>query len=171
MTTVRTAAVDDARLLADLAEKSFRATFGAENSDSDMNLYCQQTFGESLQRRELLDRDTVTLLCFHEGVVAGYAQLCWKEGPSCLSTTKSMGEIRRIYVLEDFHGRGVAQALMRASIEEMEKRDTDIVWLGVWENNPRAMAFYQKLNFEVIGEHEFLLGNDLQRDIIMARDA
>ena len=74
------------------------------------------------------------------------------------------------YVVADWHGRGVAKELMTAALEEMKVRGTDVVWLGVWEKNPRAIAFYQKLGFTEIGEHSFLLGNDLQRDVIMARD-
>lgn len=169
MTTVRKATVGDSKSLADIAESTFRATFGADNSAEDMNLHCQRNFGEESQRREILDQSMVTLLCEDDGLLAGFAQLCWKETPGCLSTARSPGEIRRIYVLESFHGRGVAQALMIASIEEIEMRGSDVVWLGVWENNPRAIAFYKKLNFVESGEHEFYLGSDLQRDIIMAR--
>ena len=171
MTTVRKATIEDVTSLANIAEKTFRATFSADNSTEDMNLHCQKNFGESLQRRELLDQDTVTLLCEDGAVLAGFAQLCWKEVPSCLSAAESPGEIRRIYVLEDFHGRGAAQALMKASIAEMEVRKSEVVWLGVWEKNPRAIAFYKKLSFTEVGEHEFYLGNDRQRDIIMARGA
>ena len=82
---------------------------------------------------------------------------------------KRPGEIQRLYVVEDWHGKGVAQALMQACIEAMQRRGADVVWLGVWEHNPRAIAFYGKFGFVVAGEHVFSLGGDQQRDLVMVR--
>ena len=88
--------------------------------------------------------------------------------PSCV-TARAPGEIQRLYVVKEWHGRGVAQALMDACIGEMKVRGTDIVWLGVWERNPRAIAFYRKFGFTETGDHVFPLGRDPQRDIVMVR--
>ena len=169
MSTIRKATVEDATGLARIAEITFRAAFGSHNSPEDMDLHCDRNFGPELQLKEIEDNAMVTLLCEVEGQLAGFAQVCWKETPGSLPPGTNPGELRRIYVLERFHGAGVAQALMNASVKEIEDRESDLVWLGVWEYNPRAIAFYKKLGFYESGEHEFYLGNDLQRDIIMAR--
>jgi ribosomal protein S18 acetylase RimI-like enzyme len=66
-------------------------------------------------------------------------------------------------------GQGIAQELMHACIRELEQRGADAVWLGVWEHNPRAIAFYKKSGFVEVGNQVFPLGGDLQRDIVMAR--
>ena len=100
--------------------------------------------------------------------MVGFAQLRWGEPPGCV-VASAPGEIQRLYVVREFHGKGVAQELMRASIEEMINRGSDVAWLGVWERNTKAIAFYAKCGFHEVGEHTFQLGGDPQRDIIMAR--
>ena len=71
--------------------------------------------------------------------------------------------------LLDWHGKGLAQALMDACIGELRRQNADAVWLGVWEHNPRAIAFYRKCGFTEVGEHVFVLGEDPQRDVVMVK--
>jgi len=77
------------------------------------------------------------------------------------------GEIQRLYVASDWHGKGIAQQLMAACVEEMRRRGSDVIWLGVWERNPKAISFYKKFGFVEAGAHIFALGRDSQRDIVM----
>ena len=168
MPTLRTARPGDAKALAELAEATFRAAFGATNAREHMDLHCRDRFGESIQAAEIADPGLVTLLAEHEGHLVGYAQLRWDPAPHCVAGMRP-GEIQRIYVVGQWHGRGVAQALISACVEEMERRGSDAVWLGVWEHNPKAIAFYRKQGFIEVGEHVFSLGGDPQRDVIMAR--
>jgi diamine N-acetyltransferase len=79
------------------------------------------------------------------------------------------GEIQRLYVADQWHGKGIAQELMRACLEELMRHGSDAVWLGVWEHNPRAIAFYKKIGFVEAGDHIFPLGRDPQRDVIMVK--
>ena len=74
-----------------------------------------------------------------------------------------------MYVIGEFHGTGVAQELMSACLAEMTMSGSDVAWLGVWERNPKAIAFYTKFDFREVGEHVFQLGNDAQRDVVMVR--
>lgn len=166
---IRQAVPEDAEQLSKIAEETFRATFSAENSVEDMELHCKKSFGVGVQRSEILDPKKACLLCECNGSLVGFAQLTWQPPPSCVTTAKRPGEIHRLYVTSKFHGQGVAQLLMTAALEEMARHETDIVWLGVWENNPRAISFYNKFDFIEVGDHRFRLGNDLQRDIIMSR--
>ena len=76
-------------------------------------------------------------------------------------------EIQRIYVAREWHGRGAAQALMAEALRLAGSGGADAVWLGVWERNPRAIAFYRKLGFVENGDHVFPLGDDPQRDVVM----
>jgi diamine N-acetyltransferase len=168
MHSIRYADSSDARRLAALAEETFREAFGSMNAVEDMDLHCQTSYGEAIQLAEISDSRRVTLVCEDDGSMIAYAQLRWVEAPSCVSA-KNPGEIQRLYVAKSWHGKGIAQDLMSACIEEMEKRDSDVVWLGVWERNPRAIAFYRKFGFLEVGDHVFPLGRDPQRDIIMAR--
>lgn len=168
MPMIRRARDRDAARLAAIAEDTFRDTFAAVNTPRDMDLHCRTSFGEDIQSKELADPNAVTLLGEHEGRLAGFAQLRWGESPRCVAAA-APGEIRRLYVVRDFHGKGLAHELMQACLREMANRGSDVVWLGVWERNPKAMAFYEKNGFIEVGEHVFAVGTDPQRDIVMAR--
>lgn len=76
-------------------------------------------------------------------------------------------EIERIYVLKEFHGKKVGQILYEKAIELAKGIDADFIWLGVWEENPRAIRFYEKNGFSAFDKHIFQLGNDEQTDIMM----
>lgn len=168
MRRIRYASPSDAERLAALAEETFRATFGSMNTVEDMNLHCRASYGREVQSAEISNSGMVTLVCEDDGTLIAFAQLRWSEAPGCVSAT-SPGEIQRLYVAQPWHGRGIAQDLMTACMKEMRMRDSDVVWLGVWERNPRAIAFYRKLGFVEAGSHVLPLGTDPQRDIIMVR--
>jgi diamine N-acetyltransferase len=167
---IRKAHRGDANRLARLAEDTFRATFAATNTAEDMDSHCRASYGEVIQAGEIADPGMVTLLCEENGCLIGYGQLRWGDAPDCVRAV-SPGEIQRLYVANDWHGKGVAQGLMTACMEAMTTHGTDVVWLGVWERNPRAIAFYRKFGFVEVGDHVFPLGSDPQRDIVMARSS
>lgn len=168
MPEIRKARCGDARQLSLLAERTFRDTFGAMNTPADMERHCQSSFSALIQADEIANPDIATLLSEHQGELIGFAQLRWGDAPACV-VARSPGEILRLYVANDWHGQGVAQALIAACIEAMKCHGSDVAWLGVWERNPRAIAFYRKFGFVEAGEHVFLLGSDAQRDLVMTR--
>jgi ribosomal protein S18 acetylase RimI-like enzyme len=77
-------------------------------------------------------------------------------------------ELHRIYVSSEWQGRGVAQSLMQNALDTAASAGSDLLWLGVWEHNRKAIAFYRKFGFEILGDQPFMLGEDRQRDLIMA---
>ena len=168
MPTIRKARISDAKVLAELAETTFRATFGTMNAVEHMELHCRSRYGEQIQAAEIADPGMVTLVSEDKGRMIAYAQLRWGEGPACVSA-KNPGEIQRLYVVDDWHGKGIAQELMKACIDELKQQGADAFWLGVWEHNPKAISFYRKWGFVEAGDHTFLLGDDPQRDIVMIR--
>lgn len=168
MTTIRKAKLADAARLSEIAEATFRDTFGSMNTAGHMQLHCDANYAESIQAAEISNPAMVTLASEENGALIGYAQIRWGTAPSCVSANSS-GEIQRLYVVKAWHGKGVAQKLMHACISELRKHGSDVAWLGVWERNPRAIAFYNKFGFVEVGDHTFPLGGDPQRDIIMVR--
>jgi ribosomal protein S18 acetylase RimI-like enzyme len=157
---VRRAGPDDAAALAALARETFVDAFGADNTAEDMAAYIAAEFGEAQQRREILDPNIVTLLIDD----VAYAQLRRTPG-----APHGQVELARFYVRRAHHGRGVAQALMSAVIDHARALGAAALWLGVWERNARAIAFYGKCGFERCGTQPFLLGRDLQTDLVMRR--
>lgn len=168
MPIIRKARYSDAKQLSQLAETTFRATFSAMNTAEDLDLHCQSSYSEAIQASEISDPSQMTLLSEDAGRLIGFAQLRWGNAPACVSG-KYPGEIQRLYVVNDWHGKGVAQALMNACIEAIKQHGSDVIWLGVWERNPRAISFYQKCGFVEVGDHIFPVGNDPQRDLILVR--
>ena len=118
------------------------------------------------QRRELEDPDVLTLLVESSRQLIGFAQLKRGEPPQCVERRDAV-EIARFYVDRPWHGRGIARMLMNAAASAAPSLGSATLWLGVWEKNPRAIAFYEKCGFRDVGSHPFLVGSDLQTDRVM----
>ncbi len=160
---LRSATSEDAAALAAFALKTFLDAFSATNRAEDMDVYCREYFGEAQQRREIENPRLVTLLGEVDGAFIAYAQLQSTPGRAAGDV-----EIVRFYVDQSHHGRGIAQTLMAGCIDQARNLSGTALWLGVWERNPRAIAFYTKCGFSKVGTHPFLLGSDLQTDWEMA---
>lgn len=169
MVTIRPAIPADAAFLAAIAERTFRDAFAAENSSSDIDLHCAQYFRPELQSREISDPRLVTLLAEAAGELIGFAQLRLEHAASCVQCEQP-SELNRLYVASAWHGRGAAHDLMLAVFDEAARAGSDCIWLGVWEKNARAIAFYRKYGFRVVGDHTFMLGRDRQRDLILVAE-
>ena len=139
MPTARRAEPKDAARLAALAERSFRAAFGSLNTRENMDAHCASAYGETIQASEIASSQIETFVCDDGVELVGYAQLRWGAAPPCVLASRP-AEIQRIYVDQQWHGKGIAQALMSQVLTAAVQGNADQVWLGVWENNPRAMA-------------------------------
>jgi ribosomal protein S18 acetylase RimI-like enzyme len=168
LTLIRRAAGGDAAALAELAERTFRDAFARQNTAEDMDLHCRTHYGEAIQAAEIGDPGRVTLLCQEGDRLVGYGQLRWAGAPPCVAASKP-AEIQRIYVDAPWHGKGVAQSLMASLLDAATAGGADVAWLGVWERNHRAIAFYEKSGFSTVGDHVFVVGADPQRDLVLAR--
>lgn len=166
--TIRPASKSDATPLAELASRTFEETFGAGTRDEDMTLYLAESYGTSQQLREILDPDITTLLIECDENLAGYAMLRSGAAPDCV-TGESPLELWRFYIASGWHGRGLAQPLMQRVELEAQRRGGQTLWLGVWEHNSRAKAFYSKCGFTDVGSHVFVVGTDPQTDRILVR--
>jgi ribosomal protein S18 acetylase RimI-like enzyme len=165
---IRRAVTTDAAALSFAAERWFRATFEKENTVEDMASYCATAFSLEIQRAQIDDPAIDTLLMYDDGgQLIAYAQLR-DESPPGIAVAAPI-ELWRFYVEPAHHGRGVAVHLMSAVEEAARARGRQNLWLGVWERNHRAQAYYRKAGFVDIGAHDFRLGNDLQTDRLMSR--
>lgn len=165
---IRRAGPADASLIAPLAERTFRETFARDNSAEDMNAYVAATFGSERQLAELSDPRVTVLVAESDDDMIGYAQLISGPPPS-ESIASPTVELQRFYLDRKYHGTGTAQLLMREVLALASAANYASVWLGVWELNVRAIAFYRKFGFEDVGSHSFMLGSDAQTDRIMCR--
>ena len=166
--TIRPARDQDAVELSELAERTFRETFGATNTSEDMEIYCAEAYGPAIQADEIRDPQRATLVVEHDSRLIAYAQLHWSTPPQCVAGRAPL-ELKRFYLLQSLHGSGIARELMQAAIERAAALGADVIWLGVWERNPRAIRFYEKCGFTLAGDHVFQMGRDPQRDLVMVR--
>jgi GNAT superfamily N-acetyltransferase len=164
--TIRRAVPADAPILAGLARSTFYDTFAATNDATDMALHLERAYGVPQQSAEIGDPDIISLLVEDNGEAVAYAQMRLHHAPDCVSGPEPI-ELWRFYVERRWHGKGVAQQLMERVKDEARQR-AKTLWLGVWEHNARARAFYEKCGFVDVGAHVFLFGTDPQTDRVMA---
>jgi diamine N-acetyltransferase len=165
---IRSATARDAALLAELGARTFSETFGPDNTPEDMAAYLGAAFGPEKQAAELADPRTTFFIAEIDGAPAGYAVIRAGVAPECVTGARPI-ELARLYACREHIGRGVGPVLMRACLDEAHRAGFQTLWLGVWERNVRAQAFYRKWGFNVVGAHVFQLGSDPQTDLLMER--
>jgi GNAT superfamily N-acetyltransferase len=167
---LRRATTADAPVLAELAARLFEKTFGPDNDPADMRAYLAGAFSIERQTEELSDENRVAFIAEDSvtGEPIGYA-LMRRGSRSDGVVSARPAEVQRIYAVPTWHGRGVGGALMAACVEQAHAWGCEVLWLAVWERNPRAIAFYEKNGFSRVGRTTFQLGSDLQFDHVMAR--
>lgn len=166
--SIHRATPDDASLIAALGARTFEASFGVDNRPEDMEQYLSQNFSEAHIEAQLADPSSVFLLVYDDSKAVGYAMLRLSKKPVSVTGTKPV-ELVRIYVEKEIIREGYGSTLMNSCLEEAKKNGHRTIWLGEWEKNLRAIRFYRKWGFTKVGTKEFVLGNDLQKDHIMAR--
>lgn len=171
---IRNATAADAALLTDLGRRSFTAAFETMNTPENFAAYLAEAFNEQKQAEEVAQPGSIFLIAETQDPQTGqtepvgYARLLAGSTETCI-TGKNPIELVRIYALGTRTGKGIGSALIQAVVQEARGRGHDVIWLGVWQENPRAVAFYERWGFQKVGTHVFQLGNDPQTDWIMQR--
>jgi diamine N-acetyltransferase len=170
---IRPAVAGDASALSRLGATTFLETFAGENTPEDMAAYLASAFTPERQAAEITDPASTLLLAEHldessDTELVGYVHLVSGPAPEAVRGPVPL-EIKRLYVARAWHGQGVGHELMDSAIEAARSHGARTLWLGVWERNPRALAFYGKYGFERVGEQAFVLGTDAQTDWLLAR--
>lgn len=169
--TLRQGTVDDAKLLTDLAYTTFWDAFAhhPKNAPDDLNHYMRQAFNQEQITAELADDHNIFLIAEIDGDAAGYAKIIIDNIEPGISAERPV-ELQRLYSHQKHLGQGVGQTLMDACFDRAREEGRDVMWLGVWEYNPRAQRFYEKNGFRVVGSHVFQLGKDAQTDLLMQKE-
>lgn len=163
--TIRRCVPADAADLSKLAQRSFFDTFHDTCSASDMAGFLERHYSEGQLRQELEDADDYTFFAIVDGMPAGYLRMLALRPPFDMGHEYPALELNRLYIDKHFIGQGVAQALMRFFGEFAAAGQYRYLWLGVWEHNYRAQAFYRKYGFSNTGHtHPFPVGETPQTD-------
>ena len=168
---IRQASVADAKLLTDLAYTTFWDAFAhhPKNAPEDLSSYMRQAFSLEQITTELADEKSIFLIAEFENEPAGYAKIIIDNIETGITAERPV-ELNRLYSHQRFLGQGVGKSLMDACFARAKQEGRDVMWLGVWEFNPRAQAFYEKNGFRIVGKHTFVLGSDPQTDLLMQKE-
>lgn len=154
--------------LRQLSIDTFVDTFSKQNNPDNMEAYLDKAFNEAQLKSELENPDSFFYFIKSGDTTLGYLKLNTRAAQTDKVLDSAL-EIERIYIIQSAHGQGFGKALIEFAIEEARKRSLLCIWLGVWERNEKAIAFYKSYGFEVFDTHPFKLGDDMQRDLLMKR--
>ena len=167
---VRDATSEDAAAIATLGAHVFSTTFGYSVSPEDLSAFLEENYSTTAIAKDLANpaRDMIVATTA-EDIITGFAILARETHEPCVEHLESKIELQRIYVDPAHHGNGVGKALAKR-IEDMAREQGYVnMWLGVWEDNHKAQKVYEKLGYKVIGDHDFVIGRDIQTDHIMLK--
>jgi diamine N-acetyltransferase len=163
---IRKVNIKDIEKLKEIGKLTFAETFSSENSEDNMREYLENGFSIEKLTTELTDQNAEFYFAELDEKTIGYLKINIGQSQTEIKDKNAL-EIERIYVLKEFHGKKVGQILYDKAIELAKEKNVEYVWLGVWEQNPRAIRFYEKNGFVAFDKHVFNLGNDEQTDIMM----
>ncbi|MBB6239004.1 ribosomal protein S18 acetylase RimI-like enzyme [Pedobacter sp. AK013] len=165
---IERATITGIRTLQEIGRATFSEAFAAVNSEENMKEYLEKSFSEEKLKTELGNQDSQFYFALLDGKAIGYLKI-----NTGLAQTEKLNlnalEIERIYILKAFYGRKVGQLLYQKAIDIAHEIRASYVWLGVWEENHRALRFYEKNGFIAFNKHKFWLGDDEQTDLMMKK--
>ncbi|MBW1605028.1 GNAT family N-acetyltransferase [Lactobacillus sp. Sy-1] len=160
--------VNDVRQLQTVSRNTFADTFGADNTPKDMARYLEAAYNIDKLTREIQDPNSFFYFIRVDQSIAGYLKLNMDS-----AQTEDMGpealEIERIYIDANYKHQGLGGQLLDKAVAEAKQHHKHKIWLGVWEHNEAAKGFYDHKGFKPFGDHDFIVGSDRQRDILMAK--
>nr|WP_295933741.1 GNAT family N-acetyltransferase [uncultured Dyadobacter sp.] len=166
--TIHKATIGDLSTVQQIARETFFETFAEANTDEDMQKYLQENFSDAKVLTELSHPDSQFYIAWKGGAPVGYLKINTGE-----AQTEPLGEtaleIERIYVKNAYHGKNVGQQLYEQALTVARQENKTLLWLGVWEENPKAIRFYEKNGFVAFDTHIFQFGDDVQTDVLMRK--
>lgn len=167
--SLKKCSLKDIEILRDISIKTYYATFAEFNVKENMNAYLDAAFNFDKLFKEAQDKNSAFYFLYKDNVLTGYIKLNVAPSQSDINDSDSL-EIERIYILKEFQGFGLGRFLIEHAIKIAIEKRKKFIWLGVWENNEKAIRFYKKNGFYKIGSHSFFMGEDGQIDYVMRKD-
>lgn len=166
--TIKTCTLEDAKKLRAVSWETFYETFKSKNSPEQLQAYLEKAFELKQVEKELATDSSHFFFAYCDSEIAGYLKVNTDEAQSEEMGDASL-EIERIYVRKDFQNRGIGKHLLNKAMDVAVEQAKTNIWLGVWEKNEKAIAFYQSKGFVQTGSHSFYMGEEEQVDLIMRK--
>ncbi|MDM5219697.1 GNAT family N-acetyltransferase [Peribacillus sp. NJ11] len=165
---IKKCTLEDSRKLHVISYETFNETFKHQNSPENMNAYLERAFNLKQLENELSNISSQFYFVYFNNEVAGYLKVNTDDAQSEEMGDESL-EIERVYIKKKFQKHGLGKYLLNEAIEIAMEGKKNKIWLGVWEKNENAIAFYKKLGFVQTGAHSFYMGDEEQMDLIMTK--
>lgn len=168
MIKIKSVTLNDIARLQTISKQTFYETFSEVNTEKNMQKYLDESFSSEKLTSEINNKNSAFYFAEFKSEIIGYLKINFGNAQTELRVNKTL-EIERIYILKEFHGKKIGQMLYEKAIKIANQKNAEYVWLGVWEENKRAINFYRKNGFIEFNKHIFKLGDDEQTDIMMKR--
>lgn len=166
--TIRACKLEDIEVLQQISYETFNETFRDQNSPENIDHYLEKSFNIPQLEKELINPSSQFFFAYIDHDLAGYLKINTDQAQSEAISEDSL-EIERIYIKQSFQKHGVGKRLFHHALQIAQQQDKQQIWLGVWEKNEKAIAFYQKIGFVPTGQHSFYMGDEQQTDLIMTK--
>lgn len=163
---IRKATLSDLQLIETISKVTFSETFAAVNTEANLATYIQEKLNNKVLSEELQSKQSAFYLALSNENVLGYLKINWGTAQTESQVYNAL-EIHRIYVLKEFHSQKIGYLLLLQAIAVANRNKMEYIWLGVWENNHKALAFYKKNDFIAFDTHTFTLGAEIQTDLLL----
>ena len=167
--TIRTAGREDAAVISVLAAVTFYEAYFEQDEASSLSSYIIESFDKTLIEEDLANPDSKYFLLYLDEKAVGYAKLLRNSTAECIASQNAV-ELKRIYTLERVWGRGLGAKLLDHCLAAARSENFELLWLGVWEENLRALRFYEKHGFKKLGTIIFPYGDYEGTNFVMAVD-
>ncbi len=164
--TLKKADLNDLTSIQQLGQQTFMETFASENTPENIAQYLEKSFNTAQLTSELQNPESQFYLAFWDDLPIGYLKINFGQSQTEVIDEKAL-EVQRIYVLKEYHGKKIGQLFIDQVFKIVRQKPVTFIWLGVWEQNHRAIAFYTKNGFSTFDTHVFTVGNDKQTDLLM----
>lgn len=165
---IKKCTLEDLPNLQEISAKTFQETFQHQNSPENMAAYLNRAFNRTQLEKELVNSFSQFFFISVNNDIAGYLKINTDSAQS-----EAMGEdfleVERIYIKSEFQKQGLGKHLFKKALEIAQVSNKKKIWLGVWEKNENAIAFYKKTGFVETGSHSFFMGEEEQIDLIMTK--
>lgn len=165
---IKKCSLEDLGLLQDISVETFNETFKDQNSPENVKAYLERAFNINQLEKEVSNISSEFYFIYANGEIAGYLKVNTHDAQTEMMGNDSL-EIERIYIKDKFQKHGLGKFLMNKAVEIAMERNKKSIWLGVWERNENAIAFYKKMGFVQTGTHSFYMGDEEQKDFIMTK--
>jgi diamine N-acetyltransferase len=158
---------EDLLTLQEISCVTFDETFKQQNSPENMKAYLDKAFNLNQLEKELRNSSSEFFFVYFNNELAGYLKVNINDAQSEDMGSEAL-EVERIYIKSDFQKHGLGKYLFNKAVDLAQENNKSKIWLGVWEKNENAIAFYKRMGFVETGSHSFYMGDEEQIDIIMA---